>query len=308
MAEIVYKSLSSLSPIELKYEYNRNEELVSQTTTYQDGFSFYEVEGLKGFQDIAINRDSVLVLTSAVDLSAVFTPGQEVELGKLPGSFLLQPRNSTIYFVKYKETTNSLVQTLTSASIIYLQPVNNTNEVELFIENKYIQVEAEYPYKAYLGDRSLDPEEINRQRFETVYDGGFISFKTKTDSGYRYLAFNNDNVLRAVGLILNDTIVNDYVFKCLPITSTTLSRGFTPSNNWVTYYFDFEQESENKTVTVNKDINSTQTNLLVDLPLEKAAESGSVTVNIANLKTALTPSGGPAPISNAYDKTVITTN
>ena len=308
MAEIVYKSLSSLSPIELKYEYNRKEELVSQTTTYQDGFSFYEVEGLKGFQDIAINRDSVLVLTSAVDLSAVFTPGQEVELGKLPGSFLIQPRNSTIYFVKYKETTNSLVQTLTSASIIYLQPVSNTNEVELFIDNKYVQVEAEYPYKAYLGDRSLDPEEINRQRFETVYDGGFISFKTKTDSGYRYLAFNNDNVLRAVGLILNDTIVNDYVFKCLPITSTTLSRGFTPSNNWVTYYFDIEQESENKTVTINKDINSTQTNLLVDLPLERAAEAGSVTVNIANLKTALTPTGGPAPISNAYDKTVITTN
>lgn len=308
MAEIVYKSLSSLSPIELKYEYYRDEELVSQTTTYQDGFSFYEVEGLKGFQDVTINRDSVLILTSTVDLSSVFTASQEVELGKLPGSFLLQPRNSTIYFLKYKETTNSLVQTLTSASIIYLQPINNTNEVELFIDNKYIQVEAEYPYKVYLGDRTLDPEEINRQRFKTVYDNGFISFKTKTDSGYRYLAFNNDNVLRAVGLILNDTIINDYIFKCLPITSTTLNRGFKPSNDWVTYYFDIEQENENKTVTINKDLNTTQTNLLVDLPLERAAETGSVTVNIANLKTALTPSGGPAPVNNAYDKTVITTN
>lgn len=308
MAEIVYKSLSSLSPIELKYRYYRDEELVSQTTTYQDGFSFYEVEGLKGFQDVAINRDSVLVLTSAVDLNTVFTSSEEVELGKLPGSFLLQPRNSTIYFVKYKETTNSLVQTLTSASIVYLQPVNNTNDVELFIDNKFIQVEAEYPYKAFLNERTLDPEEIHRQRFEVVYDGGLISLKTKTDSGYRYLAFNNDNVLRAVGLILNDTVINDYIFKCIPITSTTLNRGFTPSNDWVTYYFDIEQETENKTVTINKNINATETNLLIDLPLEKAAETGSVTVNIANLKTALTPAGGPAPVNNAYDKTVITTN
>jgi hypothetical protein len=308
MADIVYKSLSSLSPIELRYEYNRNEELVSQTTTYQDGFSFYEVEGLKGFQDVAINRDSVLVLTSAVDLNTVFTSSEEVELGKLPGSFLLQPRNSTIYFIKHKETTNSLVQTLTSASIVYLQPVNNSNDVELFIDNKYIQVEAQYPYKAYLGERTLDPEEIHRQRFEVVVANNLITLKTRTNSGYRYLAFNNDNTLRAVGVVLNDNVINDYVFKYTPITSDTLNRGFLPSNNWVTYYFDVEEEGENKTVTINKNISTARTNLLFSLPIEQAAEKGSTTVNIANLKTALTPAGGPAPVNNAYDKIVTTTN
>lgn len=308
MAEVVYKSLSSLSPIELKYQYYRNEDLVAQTTTFRDGFSFYEVNGFNGFQDVSINRDSVLVLTSAVDLSAVFTTSELVELGKLPGSFILQPRNTTIYYVKYKDTTNSLVQTLTSASIFYLQPINGTNDVELLVDNKYVQVENDYPHKVYLSERGLDPEEVHRQRYEPVYNDGFISFKTRTNVGPRYLAFNNDNVMRAVGLILNETIVNDYVFKCLPITSISLNKGFTPSNNWVTYYFDVEQENENKTVTVNKDLASLQTNLLVDLPIEKAAETGSVVVNIANLKTALTPAGGPAPVNNAYEKTVITSN
>jgi hypothetical protein len=308
MAEIVYKSLSSLSPIELKYEYNRDEALQARTTTYQDGFSFYELEGLKNFQDVAINRDSVLVLTSAVNLSTVFVPTEEIKLGKLPGTFQLQPRNSTIYYVKHRPSTNSLVQTLTSASTFYIQPISNTNEVELLVDNKYLQVEAEYPYKAYLNERTLDPEEIYRQRFEVVYDNGFISIKTKTDSGYRYLTFNNDNVLRAIGLILNNTIINDYIFKCISISQPTLNRGFTPANSWTTYYFDIEEETNNKTVVINKTIENTPTNLLIDFPLEKAAETGSVNINIANLKTSLTPAGGPAPVENSYEKIVTTSN
>ena len=308
MAEIVYKSLSSLSPIELKYEYNRNEDLQARTTTYQDGLTFYELDGLTNFQDVAINRDTCLILTSAVSLSTVFTPSGNIEIGKLPGSFILQPRNSSIYFLKYNPNNNSLVQTLTSASIIYLQPINDTNEVELFINNKYVQVDEFYPYRVYLGDRTLDPEDIQYQRFEVTYEGGTMTLKTKTSSGYRYLAFNNDNILRATGLVLNDNVVNDYVFNCLPVTSLTLDKGFKPTNSWVTYYFDFESEAENKTVTINKTLEPTPTNYLINLPIEQAAEKGSVKVNIANLKTNLTPAGGPASINNSYDKNVITTN
>lgn len=308
MAEIVYKSLSSLSPIELKYEYNRDETLQAGTVTYRDGLSFYEIEGLNNFQDVAINRDTCLILTSAVNLSAVFTPSTNIEIGKLPGSFILQPRDSTIYFLKHNLNNNSLVLTLTSASIVYLQPISNTNEVELFIDNKYIQVDAFYPYRVFLGDRTLDPESIQQQRFEPVYEGDTITFKTKTDSGYRYLAFNNDNILRATGLVLNDNPVNDYVFTCIPVTDLTLDRGFSPNNNWITYYFDFESKAENKTVTFNKNLEAAPVNLLINLPLEQAAEKGSVKVNIANLKTNLTPSGGPAPVNNAYEKQVITTN
>ena len=307
MVEIVYKSLSSLTPIELKYEYNRDESLQGSIVTYQDGFSFYELEGLKNFQDVTINRDSVLVLTSAVSLSTVFAPAQDIKLGKLPGTFQLQPRNSTIYYIKYNVEKNTFVKTLTSASTFYIQPLNDSNEVELFVDSKYVQVRANYPYEVYLSERSLDPEEIFRQRFEIVYDNSFISIKTKTNQGYRYLAFNKDNILRAVGLVLNETVVNDYVFKCLSISDPNLNRGFTTNNDWVTYYFDTEGKSENKTLTINKNI-STPTNLLIDFPLENAAETGIANINIANLKTSLTPAGGPAPVENSYEKVVITSN
>lgn len=307
MVEITYKSLSSLSPIELKYEYNRDESLQGSMVTYQDGFSFYELEGLKNFQDVSINRDSVLMLTSAVNLSTVFVSTEEVKLGKLPGTFQLQPRNSTIYYVKYNAEKSVFVKTLTSASTFFIQPLDNSNEVELFVDSKYVQVRANYPYEVYLSERSLDPEEIFRQRFVVIYDRDTISIKTKTHAGFRYLAFNKDNILRAVGLILNEKIVNDYVFKCLSISNPNLDRGFTSSNNWVTYYFDTEGKSENKTLTINKNI-TTPTNLLIDFPLEKAAETGIANINIANLKTSLTPAGGPAPVENSYEKVVITSN
>lgn len=308
MAEIVYKSLSSLSPIELKYEYNRDEELESSVKTFQDGYSFYDVKGFNKFQDISINRDSLFILTSAVNLSSVFVPSQEVKLGQLPGTIILQPRNSFIYFIKHSPQTNTFKKTLTASSTFYIQPLRDSKEVELFVDGKFVQVDEAYPYVVRLGDRQLDPESINRQRFEVVYENELITLKTLTDSGYRYLAFNNDNILRAVGMVLNDTIINDYVFKCLPVTTTQISRGFTPANNWVTYFFDVEQKTENKTVTLNKVLAPTQTNLLIDLPVEKAAGDGIVNINIANLKTGVTPAGGPAPVNNAYEKQVITSN
>lgn len=308
MASIVYKSLSSLTPIELKYEYYKDEQLQASTVTYKDGISFYNVEGLNNFRDLTINRDSCLVLTSAVNLSSIFVPSQDITLGKLPGSIYLQPRNSLIYYAKLNTTTNTFILGLTSSSAFYIQPLPNSNEVEIFVDGLFVQVDEEYPYVVRTGNRTLDPESINRQRFEIVYQNDLITIKTKTNSGYRYLAFNNDNTLRAVGLVMNESVINDYVFKCIPVTTLNFDQGFVPSNNWVTYYYDIEQVTNNKNVIVNKDLYPVPTNLLIDFPIEKAAETATINVNIANLKTSVTPAGGPAPVNNAYTKQVITTN
>ncbi len=308
MAEIVYKSLSSLSPIELKYQFFKDESLNISTKTYSDGFTVHKVQGFNNFQDITINKNSLFLLTSAVNLSTVFIPVNQYKLGEVPGTVNLQSRNSLIYFVKHIPATNTFKQALTSGSNFYIQPVPNTKQVEIFVDNKFLQVNEQYPYTVILGDRTLDPASINRQRFEIVYDQDLISFKTLTNSGPRYLAFNSDNILRAVGLVLNDTVINDYIFKCIPVTTLNLNSGFIPANNWVTYFYDVENKVNNKTVQLNKILAPTPTNFLVDLPIEKAAAFGSVNINIANLKTGVTPAGGPAPVNNAYDKQVITSN
>jgi hypothetical protein len=308
MASIVYKSLSALSPIELRYDYHKKEELQSSLQTFADGRSFYTIDGLHNYQDVAINRESCFVLTTAVNLSSVFTPTKNITLGQLPGSIVLQPRNSIIYYVSYDETADNFTLALTSSSILFVKPISDTNEVELKLNGKYLQVEKTYPYEVNLNVRSLDPEDINRQRFEILYQNGLITIKTHTDEGYRYLALGNDYILRATGLILNNSVVNDYVFKCISVTDNILKRGFISANTWATYYFDIESGVNNKNVKINKNITPTETNLLIDFPVEKAAETGIANINIANLKTAVTPSGGPAPLENAYTKEVITTN
>ena len=307
MVSIVYKSLSSLSPIELKYQYYKDEELIKKHKQYQEEYSLIELEGLKQYQDIAINKNSCFVLTSSVNLSNVFEE-TTLEISKRPFSVILQPRNSLIYFIKFNENTNTFQPTLTSSSHFFVQPTENKNEVELFVNKQYVQIDEDYPYVARLNSRSLDPEFIHRQRFLIHYENNFISFATKTNNGYRYLAFNNDNNLKGIGVMFNDSIVNDYFFKCYPVTDVTSKPGFIPSNNLVTYYFDIESQIENQTIKVNKNIQEAPTNLLFDFPIESAVESGTAFINIANLKTYVTPTGGPASIDNSYPKQFTTKN
>lgn len=308
MASIVYKSLSALSPIELKYDYYKEEELQSSLQTFADGRSFYKIDGLQNYQDVAINRESCFVLTTAVNLSSIFTTTKNITIGELPASIVLQPRDSLVYYVSYDETADNFTLALTSSSILFVKPINEAGEVELKLNGKYLRVEKSYPYEVNLNIRSLDPEEIYRQRFQILYRDGLITIKTRTDEGYRYLALGNDHILRATGLMLNDSIVNDYVFKCIPVTDDVLERGFVSANTWATYYFDIESGVNNKNIKINKNITPIETNLLIDFPAEKAAETGVANINVANLKTAVTPSGGPAPIENAYTKEVVTTN
>lgn len=308
MVNITYKPLSALTPIELKYEYYKDEKVQTSLVTYNNGASLYNTGGLNNFKDLTINRDTCLVLTPAIELSSIFTKTNNIFLGQLPGSFQLQPRDTLIYFAKYRPFSNSFFLELNDGSTFYIQPLKNSNEVEIFVDNRYLQVDASYPYVVRTGDKTLDPESIHRQRFEVVYQNKLITFKTKTDSGYRYLAFNEDNILRATGLIMNDSVINDYVFKCIDITSPELTQGFTPTNNWITYFYDIEEVTNNRNVVVNKNFASVKTNFLVDFPTERAADTGKININIANLKTGVTPSGGPAPVNNAYTKNPITSN
>lgn len=296
MASITYKSLSSLQPIELKYRYYKDEEIKNTKISFKEGYTFYQNEALLGYQDTTINRESSFVLTSAIPLNNFFTSPETYSLGKLPGSIYLQPRNTIIYYAAYKSSTNSITLS-TTGSPLYIMPVPGTNEVEILVDNKYLRVEKDYPFNITTSLRTLPTNSIQRQRFECIYQNSFITFKTQTVDGPRYLTFNNDNTLRATGVMFNNSLVNDYVFKAVPVSTNTTTLNFDPINSWLTYYFTFTQEQENKTVTVNKEF-LTPTNLLIDFPVEEAVKTGKANINVANLKTQVTPFDGPAPINN----------
>lgn len=308
MATVIYKSLSSLAPIFLNYQFSLNEPLNYTVDTYKTGHTFFTLQGLKNYQDVAISNGSCFILTSATSLSNIFSNSDTFNIGTLPGSLKLQSRDSTSLYVTYKD--NIFTQdTSDNASTFYVYPVPGTNQVELLVNNSYVQVDQYYPYTVKLGNVSLGSNNINRQRFYIVYQNNCISFYTLTDNGYRYLSLNKyDYTLRATGTVLNNIAYNDYIFNYIPVTTSSLQQGFVPTNNWVSYFYDIQTGSDNKTLTINSDITNTPTNLLIDFPTENSIDDGTANINIANLKTNLTPTGGPAPYDNTYLPNVTTSN
>lgn len=296
MSNVTYKPLSSLSPIHLKYDYSREEELNTKSFCFREGLSVNTINGLDSFQDVSVNRNTCLALTNTVYLSSIFkAPNLNNTINHYPSTIKLSLRNDSTKFISYDLEKNTLKSSVSNASTFYLNPVSNTKQVEIFIDGKYIQVKPNYPFDVYLQEDTLDPEEIERQRFFVNYQDGFISFKTLTSSGYRYLCLSDDNILRATGCILNDVIVNDYIFNCINITDNNSLLGFLPTNNWVSYYHN-TQITENKTVNINKNKSDVPTNFLLDFPVEKTTSYGVGYINVANLKTHVTPQGHPTSV------------
>jgi hypothetical protein len=306
MPSITYKSLSSLAPIRLKYQYYKEEPLKTTYNKFLNGLECYNLFGTSMYQDFSLNKNTCLILTSALNLTTFFNIPQKNN--KLPFSVVIQPRNSTIYYLKHNNNTNTFQLTLTSASAFYIQPILNTTKSKIYVDTKPLQVQNFYPYEVFLGEETIDENVFKYQQFEVTQQDDIILIRGYTNDGLRYLSINNDNILRATGLVFNESIVNDYIFKGLLINPSNIQSGFIPTNNWVTYYFDIESKKDNKTVTINKNFENVETNFLIDFAYLKAIETGSGIINIANLKTGLTPTGGPAPIENSYTKEVITTN
>lgn len=296
MVNVVYKPLSGLAPVELKYEYSRDEKLNLESFHFNEGLSFNSIKGLNDFQDVAINKNTCLVLTNTVFLSSIFEqPYHKKSIGRYPTSIKVSTNNTPTKYISYNSLQNTLISSETNPSTIYISPLKDTREVEIFIEGKYLQIENTYPYKVYLQEESLDPEEIQRQRFFVVYQDGFITFKTLTPSGFRYLSFGVDGILRAIGTAFNNTIINDYIFKCEILTEDKTVLGFIPSNDWVAYYSDNEN-AENRTVNIDLKDPNVLTNFLLDFSVEKTAKTGVGYINFANLKTNVSPVGHPSPI------------
>jgi len=296
MTDITYKPLSGLFPIEFKYQYSREEELNVKSVNYKEGLSINFLEGLNDFKDSTINKNSGLLLTNTIYLSSLFKQIEyKSSINRYPSSLKLFLRSDSNKFIFHNSEENLLKSGTTDYSVFYLKPLKKTQQVEIFVNGKFLQIKNDYPYNAYLQEESLDPEEIERQRFIVGYQDNCITFKVLTSSGYRYLGLGADNVLRATGTVLNNVVINDYIFNCEIITSDKTTLGFIPSNNWVGYFSD-NQNAENKTVNIDKNDPNILTNFLIDFPIEKTTTYGIGYINVANLKTNVSPIGHPSPI------------
>lgn len=294
---IEYRSLSALQPITLKYEYNHSEKLNRDSVQYAGGIKIESIKAFKRFRDVSLNKGNSLVLTSTVKLSDVFYDPEKNRQNVLKGTVLLQLNTSTSYYMS-EEVHTGRVTISQEPSLIHAVNIDGTDMLELLVNGKYIQIEKTYPYTAYLSDTSLDDTEVYRQRFILDRVKNIVSFRAKVQDGYRYLAFNNDNILRATGTILNNAILNNYKFNAIEVTAASKQNqtiGVVPESGIVSYFMSFEDKKYNKNVYV-RERQDVQTNLLASFSVYEALETGEAVLNFANLRTNYSPEGTPVTI------------
>jgi len=293
---IEYRSLSALQPITLKYEYNHSEKLNRESVQYAGGIKIESIKGFKRFHDVSLNKGNSLILTNTVKLSDVFFDTESKKQNTLKGTVLLQLNTSTSYYMS-EEVHTGRVTTSREPSLIHAVNVDGTNLIELIVNGKYVQIEKTYPYTAYLSDTSLDETESYRQRFILDRVKNSVSFRAKVQEGYRYLAFNNDDILRATGTVLNNAILNNYKFNVIEVTTAKQNQilGSVPESGIVSYFMSFEDKKYNNNVFV-RERQDVQTNLLASFSIYEALETGEAVLNFANLRTNYSPEGTPISI------------
>ena len=284
----ITRSLSALSPVKLTYKFNKEEKLSNNLTSLNNGLSFYKHGVLLNAKDAVFSNHNLLVLTDNISLKDAFeVDSLDVPVGTIAGSMYLKDssgRRAT--YIKGNICMGGTGKDL----IITVVPIEN-NIVELIVsETKKIMIDEEYPYTAKISSDILVDDKIYRQRFEMDMKDDLCTFKVMTKEGYRFLSFGVDNVLRAVGIMLNEIKVNSYLFVADFVTNQNLHCGFDAKTSEIKYYNEFALFSNKKTVNIKTEQES-NTNLLISCATLTLAMSAEVPVNIALTKSNFSSSG-----------------
>lgn len=284
-------SLSAISPVKFIYKYNSEEKLAGSYASIKGDFAYFKHEALVNFQDAALSRKTCLMLTDTKNLKTIFESADEsYNIGEIAGTFLLKVRDKRI-----TETNDVIYVGGTGKPIlITVVPVGN-NLAELRVNRtSWIEIDKTYPYTAKLTRDTIDGPDLQFRRYYVEYQNGLMYFKVLTPEGFRFLSYGVDNVIRGVGLELNDTIVNPYHFFAEYKTRETLDYNYTPDEKEVKYFND-AVDQQHKTDVELKTIVDSETNLLITCPTSELSKSNEVVINISSLKTNYTPSGTFSP-------------
>lgn len=281
-------SLSALSPVKFTYKFNKEEKISSALYSYNNGLGYYKHDAFEGFHDAALSKKNCLILTNNKPLKDVFlSDSKQIEIGTVAGCMFLKTSSG-----KYFTTLSNgiYVGGIGEKVFVNVIPISN-NIVELKTsKTKYIQIDKEYPYTAKISEEILDGDDLNRQRFEIDYKDGSVSFKTLTKEGYRYLSYGVDQTVRAVGLMLNETVVNPYLLIPEFVSQNGMHHDFDAKTSEVKYYNELTAFANRYNLNI-KDEQESDTNLLISCTTTDIALSASVPVNIALTKTNFSSSG-----------------
>lgn len=286
------RPLSAISSVKFTYNYNSEEKLHNVYNAFRGNFGYYDYTLFKNFKDVALSKKNCLVLTDVKDLQSVFeTQKSTLSLGVIAGTTFLKAKNEQFLTVTGKQV---YVGGNGQKLFVNIIPITS-NIVELKADKaNYIQIDEQYPYTVRLSETILDESQNFVRRFEVDYNNGQISFKVKTPEGYRFLSYGVDNVLRAVGVELNETYVNPYRFTVVPVTDTSIEYNFDPTTSEIKYFNELLGYNTRQTVDIKTNTEK-NTNLLVSCPTTELTEAETVNLNVALMKTNFSSSGTYSP-------------
>lgn len=285
---ITYNSLSALTPVKFTYKFNKEEKLSKEFVNYSDGFSYYKHNALSGIQDAVFSKKNLLLLTNNIPLKEVFDiDSSKVDIGTIAGSFFLK-NDSNIYVTSLKNGV--FLGGAGEKLLITVVPISN-NIVELIVDKtRKLTIDSSYPYTLRISDDQLNDANLYRQKFEMDYKEGLVCFKVNTNEGSRYLSYGADQVVRAIGVTLNETIVNQYLFKVEFATSNGIYYGFDATVSEVKYFNELGTFLNQTNLNI-KEEQISDTHLLMSCSTSLIAMSAEVPINIALTKTNFSASG-----------------
>lgn len=285
---ITYNSLSALAPVKFTYKFNKEEKLSKEFVNFSNGFSYYKHNALSGIRDAVFSKKNLLILTDNIPLKEVFdVDSSQVNIGTIAGSVFLKT-NSNLYITSTKN--NVFLGGTGEKLLISIVPVLN-NVVELVVDKtRKLTIDSSYPYTLRISDDKLNDGNLYRQRFEIDYKDGIICFKVNTNEGSRFLSYGVDRVIRAVGLTLNEVVVNPYLFNVEFATSNGIYYGFDATVSEVKYFNELGSFFNQTNLNV-KEEKIRDTHLLLSCSTSVIAMSAEVPINIALTKTNFSASG-----------------
>lgn len=285
-----YYPLSALNPVRFTYKYNSEEKLAEKINLFDGGFSYYQYNLLDNFRDAALSKKNCIVLTDIKSLESVFeTKPERLYIGNIAGCIHLKT-NEGKYFTSLRNQV--FVGGKGKKIFLNLIPIsNNIVEIKSGEDDAYLQIDENYPYTVRLSNEVLAEGDTYRRRFEVDYANGQMTLKVQTQQGSRYVSYSSvDRVVRAVGLELNETLINPYRLKVELISKDSMLYNFNPINDEIKYFNELTALKSRRTLDL-KQMRQKDTNYIVSCPTTEMAKSGEVVINMALSKTNFSSSG-----------------
>lgn len=279
-----FHPLSALTPVKFTYKYNSEEKLSEKTNIFAEGFSYYEHELLNNFKDVALSKNTCVVLTDIKPLEEIFEKkSQRFYIGVIAGCVRLKTQNNVYFTTKRNQV---YVGGVGKKLLLNIIPIGrNVVELKSGEDDAYLQIDESYPYTIKLSNEVLSQQDEYRRRFEVDYSNGQITLKIQTQEGSRFLSYSStDRVVRATGVELNETIINPYRLNVELVSNDSMLYNFNPINDEIKYFNDLTAFKNRRTLEL-KQTRQRDTNYLVSCPTTEMAKSNEVVVNIALSKT-----------------------